>query len=788
MPAYQFTVEQAEQILARKAISLEVLKAELATYSLKEVAAKYKIGHVRLSACAHALGAYSTSKEDKIAAKLTSISQQARIHNEETVNNRELISDLQNLTFSSVLKKHKVTTEWLTAFCNDNSIVPLTRQDVNSLLSQQRKEKTEQALIDEYSEELMSALQSGQSIRSIASQLHSSKRTINRLVSKIYPQYFDEERTSERQKKHFQEAGSKGVANQKKAFYENALDKSEKVFSNTQLSHFVFQELNSYNQLATHLNIQPHIAKKILRERLEVEFTNDLSSRMFFARKILAKDTEYYNSRNLEWVEPFLAHFQIEVPSLFHLHPALYALNELEKDQTRLQWLIDLLDVKDKKHLTLLLPGYNEAKTFYLLQSLYPEKVSITVDRFGKERKVFALDNDPLPATSLVQRSEEKKDLLKKFTSSDGIVRINEAAHKARTQSEFYSLLGLSQSQAIALRAAKVLPITKFVFSSQELSIKAFLDTLEVKYQTHVTSILPNKRQELDFYLPDLKLAIEINPTYTHNSTYGWGYKPENAISPQYHQNKVNEARKAGITLIMLYEKDLTEPNFSNITLPFLKFKILGADFVYYARQVNLELLTKSAEIKEARSFIAKYHSQGTVPAQHYFGFKDKKSGKLIGVCSFGKNSFLVKGETHMELKRMVFQPGVQVRFGLSKVVNHFFKSFGHQWSSLYSYSKNDMGEGTAYSKAGFDFVRETEPGLMYVNPADPYDTYSWSINSSWGAKQGILYKHFLEEQLQTVPRRELIINYLPRRTGNGKGYVEIYNSGSKLWKIEGKP
>lgn len=64
------------------------------------------------------------------------------------------------------------------------------------------------------------------------------------------------------------------------------------------------------------------------------------------------------------------------------------------------------------------------------------------------------------------------------------------------------------------------------------------------------------KPLELDLYLPDRKLALEINGVYWHSELMG--------MQKDYHRNKTALCMAKGITLIHLYEDDL-DLNFSDI-------------------------------------------------------------------------------------------------------------------------------------------------------------------------------------------------------------------------------
>lgn len=783
--AIKFTPEQATNILASKNISPEEVKSLLASKPLKQVALDYKISHVRLSACAHALDLYSKSKKEKISETLIKNQSDKVEQLEKEVNIDFVLQELQNKMPSRVSRETKISIDTLHKLCEKNNIVPLSEKDIRDKSNKNRKADTDDRLLKEHGDELLSLLKDNNSLNKISSMLPYSKRTIARVGKKIYPEYFQEEASLLRKQKRNHD--NIQLNGDKKAIADSLLySQVEQKFGIKGLEDYVYIKLNSYLQLSNDLHISPVRAKNVLENVLNVSLDLETNSLLNRGKSFLDKDIDL-SSNKYKWSEYFLETFELEVPPLFSKYPILYTLNLVENSKVYMDWLISYISPSDKTEFASVLPGYNLTKVILLLQKLYPENLTKIVDKNGKERHVFHLENDPIPSQNRISVKNKKENLQHYFSSEEGKIKIAQAIEECDTQSDFWSYLGLSYNEGYFLKEQNIIKDLRFLFSSHEKKIKDFLDNNKIVYEAHAYGLLENKRKEIDFYIPHLNLGIEVNPTHTHNSTYGWGYKKENAISKNYHADKLKLACKAGISLIMLYEKDLTEPNWSNITLPFLRFKFFGAENVFYGRNVLIEQAKTVDEIKNLRSFIEKYHSQGVSKANYYYSFKDKKTGSLLGVCSFVENKHIQKDTIQIELKRMVFLPGTQIRFALSKMVKKFFDDFGEKYSSLYSYSKNDMGTGQVYEKTGFEFIRETGPGLMYVNPRDPYDYYSWSINSTWSATSGLLARHFNEDELQMHSRQELITQFLPRRKGNGLGYVEVYNSGNKLWKIDNR-
>lgn len=93
--------------------------------------------------------------------------------------------------------------------------------------------------------------------------------------------------------------------------------------------------------------------------------------------------------------------------------------------------------------------------------------------------------------------------------------------------------------------------------SRLESIVEDFIKTLNIEYIKHDRKLIHPK--ELDFYLPEYNIAIEVNDTYSHNST-NTSYGADNITPKNYHQNKVLECANRGIHLIHLYEWEILDP------------------------------------------------------------------------------------------------------------------------------------------------------------------------------------------------------------------------------------
>ena len=318
------------------------------------------------------------------------------------------------------------------------------------------------------------------------------------------------------------------------------------------------------------------------------------------------------------------------------------------------------------------------------------------------------------------------------------------------------------------------LPSNFNCFKSQyELMVANYLDSLGVKYEVNNRSVLGGK--EIDFYIPEKKVGVEINPSVSHNSNKYAKNRGRLCGSKEelYHYDKYKAAAKAGIVLLQLFEHDLNPEQFDKKTKYLLKQKLCGYDEKVYARKIVVYEAKRDARTK-CIAFLNEYHLQGSATATKYFAME--YCGELVGVASFKQH----KG--YVELKRLCFKHGVQVLGGLSKFIKVYFKS-DTNCDIIKSFSDNNIGDGTGYEKAGAELVGEIKTSLCFISPSNGLDMYSWQIATPWSAKSGVLSKYTSQLSAQNEID-EYIETKMPHRFGDGHGYDRVYRVGSKIWQF----
>lgn len=277
---------------------------------------------------------------------------------------------------------------------------------------------------------------------------------------------------------------------------------------------------------------------------------------------------------------------------------------------------------------------------------------------------------------------------------------------------------------------------------------------LEIEVAEFIKSIYPgniienhrgilSNNKEIDIYLPEKKIGIEINGTYWHNI--------DNVEDEKYHQNKVIEAYKKGVRLIHIYEYEWR--NNEELIKRFLKATICEDKKRVYARDTVVEELNNS-EVKE---FLNSNHLQGFVPASVNLALKDKENN-LLGIMSFDRPRFNENFE--YEILRLSFLSNTTVVGGTQKLFKHFIDKYKPH--SIISYCNIDKFQGNTYEKLGFKAICITKPNYVWVN------TKSGEILSRYQTQKAKLIESGLGSIEQT--ENEIMKN---------NGYYKIYNSGN---------
>ena len=186
---------------------------------------------------------------------------------------------------------------------------------------------------------------------------------------------------------------------------------------------------------------------------------------------------------------------------------------------------------------------------------------------------------------------------------------------------------------------------------------------------------------ELDIFLPEFNLAIEINGSYWHSEKF----KDKN-----YHLNKYNLCKDKNIRLISIWEweilkdKDKIENFIKNLILEKKKLQ---------ARKLEI----KNVDVSTQREFLESNHLQGYVPCTYALGLY--KDDELIQMMTFRVKS---KKDKLYEIGRLATKIGYSVIGGAERLFKNLQKMI--DFKEIISYNNMDKFTGEVYERLGMSF------------------------------------------------------------------------------------
>lgn len=212
---------------------------------------------------------------------------------------------------------------------------------------------------------------------------------------------------------------------------------------------------------------------------------------------------------------------------------------------------------------------------------------------------------------------------------------------------------------------------------------------------------------ELEYYIGtkgfDIKsnnILIEINPSYTHNSTYGASFKTSHGIPPKdydYHILKTKLANDNGFQCIHIFDWD-DEDKIINILKP--KENV-------YARKCDI----REVELKDTNIFLNKYHLQDSCSGQ-VIRLGLYYNNELVEIMTFGKPRYNKNYE--YELLRLCTKAEYNVIGGSSKIFKYFIDNYSP--NSIISYCDISKFSGEVYNKLGFTLKSNSKPAKHWYN------------------------------------------------------------------------
>jgi very-short-patch-repair endonuclease len=291
-----------------------------------------------------------------------------------------------------------------------------------------------------------------------------------------------------------------------------------------------------------------------------------------------------------------------------------------------------------------------------------------------------------------------KKTLLRKYgvthnSQINSISSTNLDDTSNKTISEISKEIGFSYSATANHLRKHELKYKKQSTSKEEQIIQDWLVKNNISFIRNTKKVIPPF--ELDFYLPDYNLAIEVNGIYWHCEQQG--------KDKWYHLNKTTACSDIGIKLIHIYDNQIN--NNLELILSRLETQFSISQRIF-ARKCKVTTVSKA----EAKEFLSKNHIQGYVGSTYQYGLRYE--GELISIMTFGLTRMSKKYD--YELLRFCNKIGYSVVGGASRLLNLFEKKFPN--CSIISYADRNWSTGNLYEKLGFQLSHISPPNYKYTN------------------------------------------------------------------------
>lgn len=243
--------------------------------------------------------------------------------------------------------------------------------------------------------------------------------------------------------------------------------------------------------------------------------------------------------------------------------------------------------------------------------------------------------------------------------------------------------------------------LDKFVkpLSSEfELEIGNFLSNLNIQFEQNSRYII--KPNELDFYIPGKKVAIESCGLYWHGEN-------SSGRTRNYHYNKHQKCLEQDITLVTIFEDEWRQQSYK--VQKRLKHILNMNDSKIYARNCKIVIPLKSQVIK----FLDENHLQGSINSKIDLAliYEDQ----MVALMTFG----LPRYNKQYQYELLRFCTLGSVVGAASKLFFHFLKIYNP--STVISYSDNRWGSGKLYEKLNFE-NKKTTIGYYYTDYKNRYD------------------------------------------------------------------
>jgi hypothetical protein len=280
--------------------------------------------------------------------------------------------------------------------------------------------------------------------------------------------------------------------------------------------------------------------------------------------------------------------------------------------------------------------------------------------------------------------------------------------------------------------------------SSYEFDVATFIERNDVRF-------LRGDRRfgfEMDIFLPDYNIALEINGLYHHSELFK---------DTKYHLDKSLKCLEEGIQLLHIWEDEYLFKR--DIVKSIILNRLGKIENKIYARQCEIKVVDDSKLVKE---FLDNNHIQGYCQNSIKLGLF--YNTELVSLMTFGKR--MIKKNVEFELLRFCNKINLNIIGGASKLFNYFKSNY--QFDELISYSDFRLFDGKMYETLGFVKQHLSDPEYYWCKNLERYH-------------RSTFMKHKLVKEGFNKNKTEVEIMH-------ERGYYRVFGCGEYRWEYKKRP
>jgi len=300
--------------------------------------------------------------------------------------------------------------------------------------------------------------------------------------------------------------------------------------------------------------------------------------------------------------------------------------------------------------------------------------------------------------------------------------------------------------------------------SDIELTIQRYIESLGVTVDPNNRQVI--KPKEIDLWMPEYKIGIEYNPTFTHNSTIGgFDNKPKSRL---YHKDKSDAVKSEGAFLFHIFGYEWR--NKRAIIQSMIRNLFGKNELSIGARKLQI----RDVSYTDACAFLNNNHLQGAIKAKVYIGLYTV-DGELIAIMTFNHlrhtigRTKMPKDDSIWELSRFCTKLNTSIPGGASKLLKYFINEYNP--SKIISFSDDAHVRGTLYGNLGFVRQYTTKPRYVWV------DKYDKTVYSRVSCQKNKLRKLFNDPEIDIEHKTEVEIM-------TEHGFLQVFDSGVTKWEL----